>query len=80
MEIVLSTQQMKKRWFENIYEKSWLTESLWHLKQLAPSICPALQLSMLQALPKSGTAKNTGLPLPAITSEGCGICPGVADH
>lgn len=49
--------------------------------QLAPSICPApLQLSRLQALPQSGTAKNTGLPLPPITSEGHGICFGVADH
>lgn len=34
-------------------------------EKLAPSIYSPLQLSMLQALPKSGTAKNTGLPLPA---------------
>lgn len=44
--------------------------------QPAPCICPPHWLSMLQALPQEG-APDLSLQ---VTSEGYGICPGVADH
>lgn len=69
MEVVLSTQQMKKRWFKNIYELSWLTEGLWHLKNLLPPFTPLSSSACCKLYPNQVQLRTQGSLSPLTISH-----------